>query len=177
MSYSIKPYDLNWVSQFENIKSILEQVFGSQAIAIEHIGSTSILGMNAKPVIDMLVIVEKIWPFISEKQAMSKLGYQRLDNYIAPDSALFFKTDKDGDKTENVHVCIKDSAKTKQLIGMRDYFRAHQDKVKKYNDLKEALQHKFPNDYIAYKDGKKEFLELIRKEADDWSKNKTCITT
>jgi len=155
--YSIEEYNLEWPKKFEEIKKTLEEVFGNKALSIEHIGSTSILGMKAKPLIDVLVTIEKIEPFISEKEKMIGLGYEWGENYIEPNSLIFYKTEGDR-KTENIHVCIKDSFKAKQFIITRDYLRTHPERIKMYVDLKERLKKQFPNDYPAYRAGKQDFL-------------------
>lgn len=70
-------------------------MFGSKALQIEHIGSTSVPGMKAKPLIDILVVVQRMEPFTSEREEMTRLGYKSKDNYIQPDSILFYKEDED----------------------------------------------------------------------------------
>lgn len=66
-AYTIEPYNPEWVKKFQSIKAMLEGVFGSQALAIEHVGSTSVPGMKAKPIIDVLVVVKDIAVLDTEK--------------------------------------------------------------------------------------------------------------
>ncbi len=66
--YLIENYNPAWVMQFETIKKNLEQVFGEKALAIEHVGSTSIHNMKAKPLIDILVTIATYEPFLLEKK-------------------------------------------------------------------------------------------------------------
>jgi GrpB-like predicted nucleotidyltransferase (UPF0157 family) len=166
-TYSIEHYDPEWIAKFGDVKKMLEDVFGSKALSIEHVGSTSIPGMKAKPIIDALVIVEKMEPFITEKGLMVQKGYEWGENYIAPDTLIFYKTDGDR-KTENIHVCVKGSFKATQFIVMRDYLRSHPDKAKEYSDIKEKLKKQFPDDYPAYRAGKHDLLEEIEKLARVW---------
>jgi GrpB-like predicted nucleotidyltransferase (UPF0157 family) len=168
--YSIEPYNPEWVLKFIEIKKILEKVFGSKAIAIEHIGSTSIPGMSAKPVIDVLVTVEKMEPFTTEREEMTKYGYQNGDNYIAPETIIFFKTEEGDRKTENIHVCVKNSPKAIRFITTRDYLRVHPEKAKEYSQLKEELQKKYPHDYPAYREAKDSFVNEIGRLTDEWLK-------
>ncbi len=84
--YLIENYNPSWVTQFETIKKNLDHVFGKKALAREHIGSTSIPGMKAKPLIDVLVTVGTYEPFLLEKEKMVKFGYEWGENYIAPES-------------------------------------------------------------------------------------------
>lgn len=69
--YFIEPYDPKWIDRFNNIKNKLQRVF-PEALNIEHIGSTSIKGMFAKPCIDILIIVSKISPFFNKKEEIIK---------------------------------------------------------------------------------------------------------
>ncbi len=165
--YSIEPYNSEWVIDFKKIKEKLEKVFGSKAQAIEHIGSTSIPGMRAKPLIDVLVIVDAMGDFSEEKEKMGKLGYQYGENYIAPNTLLFFKVLTDGRKTENIHVCDRTNFKVSQFLGIRDFLRKKPEWAEKYSSLKEELYKKFPNDYPAYREGKSSLL----RELDEAAKN------
>jgi GrpB-like predicted nucleotidyltransferase (UPF0157 family) len=135
--YSFSEYDPKWKTEFISLKNFLLSVFGDEAIDIEHVGSTSVEGMKAKPLIDVLVVVNKIRPFEKQKEEMEKYGYEWGENYIAPNTLIFFKLGPDGEKLENIHVCERGSPKERQFIVMRDYLRSHPDKVKEYSDLKE----------------------------------------
>lgn len=164
-TYSIESYDPVWVTKFEQIKKMLEEVFGNKALAIEHIGSTSIPGMKAKPLIDVLMIVEKLESFNAEREIMASKSYEWAENYIFPDTQIFYKTDNGDRKIENIHVCVKDSFKAKQFVLMRDYLRNHPEKAKEYSELKEKLNKEFPDDYPAYRAAKNDFLQEIEKLA------------
>ena len=170
--YSIDPYNPEWVIKFNSIKSILERIFKEKALAIEHIGSTSIPGMRAKPLIDVLVIVEKIESFEEEKRKMEELGYEWGENYIEPNSLIFFKEGDDRRKTENIHICEKNSPKAIQFIQTRDYVRAHPERALAYSNLKEKLNAEYPDDYPAYRAGKQSFLDESEHLAYEWIKSR-----
>ncbi len=166
--YLFTEYDPNWKVQFSSIKKFVSEVFGNKALAIEHVGSTSVEGMKAKPLIDVLVVVEKIELFQDQKDAMIKAGYEWRENYLAPNTLIFFKLGPDGEKLENIHVCEKGSAKERQFIVIRDYLRTHPEKVKEYSDLKERNVSLYPNDYPAYRDAKAPYLKQLEQEAYEW---------
>jgi tellurite methyltransferase len=170
--YSLSDYDLKWVVQFGSIKNFLSGIFGDKALKIEHVGSTSVQGMKAKPLIDILIVVEKMESFEKEKQSMIEAGYQWGENYIAPNTLLFFKLGSDGEKLENIHVCEKGAPKEKQFIVMRDFLRTHPDKVKEYSDLKQRNTELYPNDYPAYRTAKAPFLQELEQQAYEWNKGK-----
>ncbi len=110
--------------------------------------------------------------FTKEKEEMVRAGYEWGENYIAPNTLLFFKLGADGEKLENIHVCEKDAPKAKQFLVMRDFLRAFPEKAKEYSDLKESNAQKHPDDYPAYRAAKTPFLEQMEKEAYNWEKNK-----
>lgn len=166
--YSIEDYNDQWPLKFEVIKKQLQNVFKNKALAIEHVGSTSVPGMKAKPLIDILVVVDRMEDFLQEKEIMEKLDYMWAENYIAPNTIVFVKDDESQTKTENIHVCEKGAPKTRQFLVVRDYLRTHPEKAKEYQQLKEKLNTEFPEDYPAYRRGKDGFLKKLEKEAYEW---------
>jgi GrpB-like predicted nucleotidyltransferase (UPF0157 family) len=167
--YHFSDYDPDWVNKFSSLKDFLINVFKDKAISIEHIGSTSIPGMKAKPIIDILITVAEMEGFASEKDLMIKSGYEWGENYIAPNSLIFFKLGPEGEKTENIHVVEKGSPKEKQFIVMRDYLRTYREKAKEYSDLKYKNKELYPDDYPAYRAAKDSFLKQLEQEAYRWS--------
>ena len=170
--YLFQDYDPSWILIFESIKEKIENIFTEKALSIDHVGSTSIPGMKAKPIIDVLIIVEKIEPFIEEKKEMESLGYKWGENYIEPNTIIFFKEKENGEKTENIHVCEKGSPKAIQFIQTRDYLRIHPERAKAYGELKENLKKQYPNDYPAYRAGKQSFLDETERLTYVWIKTK-----
>ena len=170
--YSFSEYDPNWVNQFNDIKNFLMGIFGDAVVQIEHVGSTSIPGMKAKPIIDVLVVVNNMQDFAKEKEQMVSAGYEWGANYIAPNTLLFFKANTDGEKLENIHVCEAGSPKERQFIVMRDFFRAHPEKAKQYSDLKDLNSKLYPNDYPAYREAKTQFLTQAEQEAYEWEESR-----
>jgi GrpB-like predicted nucleotidyltransferase (UPF0157 family) len=170
-----RPYSLEepsdyWVNKFSEVRKIIESVFGDKALAIEHVGSTS-LGIKAKPLLDVLIIVRNINDIFEEKEKMKEFGYLWEDEYIAPDTSFIYKLDGER-KIENIHICEASHYKVDYFILKRDYFRAHPDKLKEYETLKVKLNEKFPEDYPAYRAGKEDFLENIYILAKEWRDKK-----
>lgn len=166
--YSIEEYNPEWVTKFQNIKHVLEDVFSTKALAIEHVGSTSIPRMKAKPIIDILVIVENITTLHNETGAMFSSGYQLQENYVAPNTLLFRRFDEQGNKLENIHVCERGAPMEKQFLNMRDYLRTFPDEVTRYAQFKDELIRKFPNDYESYRAAKNPFLKELEQRAYRW---------
>lgn len=168
--YSFSEYNPHWKNQFLVLQDFLTEIFGNKAIRIEHVGSTAIQGMKAKPLIDILVVVKEMEPFEEQKDQMVKAGYEWGENYIAPNSLLFFRVDSDGEKLDNIHVCEEGSAKARQFIVMRDYLRTHPEKARIYSDLKQKNAELYPDDYPAYRKAKDLFLQQLEQEAYEWAK-------
>ena len=169
--YSLSEYDPNWISKFNSIKELLLKVFGDKALKIEHVGSTSVQGMKAKPLIDVLVIVEKLELFEKEKELMIEAGYE-WHYYPDPEGLVFSKFGPDGEKLEDIQICEESSPWVRQFIVVRDYLRAHPEKAKEYSELKQKNIELHPNDYSAYRDAKAPFLEQLKQEAYLWEEGK-----
>ena len=171
-TYSIDPYNPEWIFRFLEIKKNLQDVFGSKALDIQHVGSTSISGMKAKPLVDVLVTIRNMETFVVEKERMSALGYEWGADYIEPNSLLFYKTINGDQKTENIHICIEGSPKAVQFITTRDYLRSHPERAEAYCNLKEELNKRFPDDYPSYREGKQAFLEETERLTQEWLKER-----
>jgi GrpB-like predicted nucleotidyltransferase (UPF0157 family) len=173
--YTLQEYDLNWQNKFEKIKILLSYIFKEKALKIEHVGSTSIVGMKAKPLIDVLVIIKKIESFYEEKEKMIIAGYEWGEEYIGPNTLIFYKVAHDGSKTENIHVCEHGSSHEKRFLVMRAFFRAFPEKAKEYSELKEKNFNLYPNNYPAYVEAKDAFLGRIEQESYEWNKQNKIV--
>jgi GrpB-like predicted nucleotidyltransferase (UPF0157 family) len=162
--YHVEPYDPAWPRQFEHDARILREIFGSDALAIEHIGSTSVPGMDGKPVIDILVIVDDINTVNKHVEAMRAAGYEHLVGYVMPGSVLFRQM-KDNVLLSNVHVFKNDHPHVHEMLGLRDYLRMHPETVAEYSNLKKDLFKKYPDDYAMYRKLKDEYMEALKKRA------------
>lgn len=165
--YYFTQYDDVWVKKYKKLENILLSIW-RKALSIDHIGSTSIPGMSAKPVIDVLITVNKMENFKEERGKMIELGFTCLENYIAPKSLNFYQTGGEDNKINNIHVCEIGSQHQRRFIIMRDYFRAHPGKAKIYSDLKQKNRDENPNNYVLYRNAKKEFLDREEQKAYQW---------
>ncbi|MFA6005672.1 MAG: GrpB family protein [Patescibacteria group bacterium] len=168
---AIVPYNSKWPQLFENEARFLSGKFPLVIKRIEHFGSTAVVNLAAKPIIDMLVEVTsykdvkaKIVPVLTE------LGYDyfwRPEFDKPPMYAWFIKRDKNGQRTHHIHMITKDSKMWDRLL-FRDYLRTHAEQVNYYGDLKLGLAARFRNDRVAYTKAKTEFVreitELARKK-------------
>jgi GrpB-like predicted nucleotidyltransferase (UPF0157 family) len=156
-SYVVVPYDPNWPMAFEKVRCAVAPVFGDIAERIEHVGSTSIPGMAGKPTIDMLVIAKDISAVDELNSKLAELGYKALGEYVAPGGRLF-AFEKNGERLVNIHCFPIDHRKSRQLLSLREYLRAHPKESKAYAKLKIDLFHRFPTDYGAYRKEKDTYI-------------------
>lgn len=170
--YAIEPYNPAWAEQFLSIRKDIEQAFGTKALSITHIGSTSVPGLSAKPVIDVMVVVERMETFADEKASMVAPGYQWEENYTNQDTLLFYKEKSDHEKIVNIHVCVAGSADEEKFPLLATYLKAHPERAKEYDELKMDLYAQFPNDYPSYREGKQAFIEETKVLAREEKKSK-----
>lgn len=160
-------YDPAWPGQFERERERLAAVLGSVALEIEHVGSTAVPGLAAKPIIDILLTVRSL-PDARQDclEALPALGYLYLRDYEAwlPNEMLFRKA-VSGPWTHHLHVMEPSSPRWEELILIRDYLRRHPDIAGAYGQLKRALALVFGEDIAGYREAKRPFLQEILARA------------
>lgn len=150
----VLPYQASWKTDFEKIKKEIEITLGSLAIGIEHIGSTSVEGLSAKPCIDMDVIIESESFLPATIRRLEKIGYFHEGNLGIEGREAFCYTDKPHLIAHHLYVCPKNSKELHRHLVFRDFLRNNPEAVKKYSAVKEKAAKLFPDDigkYIAYK--------------------------
>ena len=150
----VLPYDRTWKSDFEEIKTEIENVIGDFIIGIEHVGSTSVEGMSAKPCIDLDVIIKDYSVFDTVVSKLESIGYIHEGNLGIKDREAFKYSDKPHLKTHHLYVCPQYSEELHRHMSFRDYLKSHPEAVRKYSSVKETAARMFPEDidkYIEYK--------------------------
>jgi GrpB-like predicted nucleotidyltransferase (UPF0157 family)/predicted GNAT family N-acyltransferase len=159
MSIEVVPYNLQWPEMFEAEAGLIKRALGSNCITIHHIGSTSVPGLSAKPIIDMLPVVRDIQEVDRATKAMESLGYEAKGEFgIA--FRRYFQKGK-GIRTHNIHVYQEGDPEISRYLKFRDWMRSHPDDAESYARLKEELAAKFPEDIIGYCNGKDAFVASI----------------
>jgi GrpB-like predicted nucleotidyltransferase (UPF0157 family) len=161
---SIEDYTGEWVKVFEEERDRLVAAVGLLAVAIEHVGSTSIPGLCAKPVIDIAIGVTDLLTGKECIGPLSALGYEYKGDAGIPGRHFFAKGNPD-DRTHYVHVEPLNGVLWRNHILFRDYLRCHLDEAVTYGKLKRALAEKFSEDRDAYALGKNDYIESIIKTA------------
>ncbi len=161
--YEILPYDPDWPVRFSSIEEKLKEIFGPDALDIQHIGSTSVPGMDGKATIDVLVVVSTEDKLESHKDEMETAGYLYQGQVITEGSRLY--RDANGDDIyANIHIFPEGHPHNAEMIRLRDYLRAHPEDVKEYSQLKKDLKEKYPNDYAGYRKEKDVYVDSLLKK-------------
>lgn len=159
---SLAEYDPLWTDKFEIEKQNLLRTAGEFFTQIEHIGSTAIPGMIAKPTIDILASITSLQETESLIKIIAPMGYIYVPEFEdeLPERRYFYK-DRIHEDTFHLHVVEMDSSFWKRHIALRDYLRAHPDEADAYAELKTLLAKEHMADRDAYTNGKSNFIHRI----------------
>ena len=160
----VLPYDEQWKQDFLKIKAELANALGQLAIGIEHIGSTSVQGLSAKPIIDIDVVIKDYTILEDVVSALSKIGYQHEGNLGIVGREAFKYDGKEHLKKHHLYVCSEDSPELRRHIAFRDYLRAHPETVREYSRIKEDGAKQYPDDIERYMEHKSPFIERVYAE-------------
>ncbi len=152
----VVPYDFNWPKNFENEAVLLKQALGDNCIEIYHIGSTSVPGLAAKPIIDIMLEVQNLNE-INDKELID-LGYTPRGEMGMPFRRFYHKGDP---RTHHIHIWEKDNPEIQKHLLFRDFLRSHPDVGAEYAVLKFKLAKDFRNDRGSYTESKDTFIKNI----------------
>ena len=150
----VLPYDKAWKSDFDKIKNEIEEAIGDLIIGIEHVGSTSVEGMSAKPCIDIDVVIKDYSVFDEVTAKLKEIGYIHEGNLGIKDREAFKYENKPHLRTHHLYVCPQFSKELHRHITFRDFLKNNPEAIKKYSEVKEKGAELFPDDidkYIEYK--------------------------
>jgi GrpB-like predicted nucleotidyltransferase (UPF0157 family) len=162
--------DAAWSQQASAWIARLSARLDALPVRVEHVGSTAIAGLPAKPVLDLQVAVPDIDDEQAYRPALEALGL--ILRAREPDHR-FFRPPADQPRTVHVHVCQRDSIWERDHLLFRDYLRAHSDKAHDYAALKRQLAETVGDDRNAYTAGKTAFIEQTLRNADAWARHTT----
>ncbi len=165
------PHNPEW-SQLaeEEAKRILEQLSIS-VIGIYHIGSTSVPGIKAKPILDFVIEVEDLDEFIQSAEALEELGYISKGEYGIP-GRQFFTKDTDGERSHHLHVFQQGHPDIERHLVFRDFLRANPEAAHEYEIIKEKLAKRFPKESGSYTEAKSDFILSMDEVARYWLEQK-----
>ncbi|GHU94627.1 hypothetical protein FACS1894208_06020 [Clostridia bacterium] len=162
----VEPYNPSWEAAFAALNAKLRSMVEGLAAAIHHVGSTSVPGLAAKPILDVDIEIADMSVFPQIKAQLAKLGYRHEGDY-GIEGREAFKYDDSEFMTHHLYVCPSDSAELRRHLRFRDYLRSHPDAVREYGELKQSLTDKYGNDIDAYIDGKTAFIQRCLLETNE----------
>ena len=151
----VLPYDEAWEKAFEDIRKELAAALGDLALSIEHVGSTSVKGLSAKPIIDIDVVIEDVSVLPAVIEALDAIGYTHEGDLGIPGREAFKYQGKEHLMKHHLYVCAQNSEELKRHISFRDFLRANPDAALEYGRVKEEAARLYPEDidgYIAHKE-------------------------
>lgn len=154
---TVADYNPSWVNEYKEESLCIKDILFDNCIAIYHIGSTSVEGLAAKPIIDIMVVVRNLEEVDNAAEDFSKIGYEYLGEF-GIEGRRYLR--KGGDeRTHQIHIFQADDWNNiGRHLAFRDYMRTHEKKREEYAKIKIALAKKFPYDIDGYCDGKESFV-------------------
>jgi GrpB-like predicted nucleotidyltransferase (UPF0157 family) len=160
----IEDYKIAWREAFEKERGRLSAMIGQFALAIEHIGSTAVPGLCAKPVIDIAVGIQELKAVKECIGPLSSIGYEYRGEAGLPGRHFFVKGSMET-RTQHLHVELFNGPLWRSHILFRDYLRSHPKEAAAYAKMKRALAEKYSDDRDAYTSEKNNYIEGIVKLA------------
>ena len=173
----VVPYDESWPKKYEREVLRLREVLGNEIVAAHHIGSTSIPGMYAKPIIDIMLEVKDIAKIDNYNDKMIALGYEPRGELGIPGRRYFSREEPKDVRTHHVHSYQSDNPELIRHIAFRDYMISHPEDAKIYAELKLVLARRFHWDVDGYIIGKEQYVSRMEKIAVEWYKSREASST
>ncbi|HAR84655.1 GrpB family protein [Clostridium sp. UBA4395] len=156
----IEPYNEKWKLEFERIRDMLNSYIGDLVLSIEHVGSTSVEGLSAKPIIDIDVVMDSYDDFPEIKKRLEEAGYHHEGNLGIEDREAFSYV-KNRFMPYHLYVCPKDGKGYLEHIALRNHLRTNRDALEDYAALKTKLAKEYRYDADTYCERKTKFIQKI----------------
>ena len=157
-------YDPSWPTTFEGLRAGIWPSVQDVATAIEHVGSTSVRGLAAKPVIDMTIVAPTAAAMQTVIDRLATLGYRHQGDLGVPGREAFTRPQNTPD--HHLYACVAGNDALRNHLTVRDYFRGNPVAAHAYGNLKKQLAARFADDINRYVDGKTECILAILAGAD-----------
>ena len=144
---TVVPYNPNWAVEFERIKN--ELMISDLVISIEHVGSTAVPGLYAKPIIDIDIVIEQV-NFGKVKEQLGKAGYAHIGDLGIEGREAFKYQNKPHLMEHHLYVCDKAAPELNRHIALRDFLRSNQSYREKYSKIKIDMAKRHPHDIDSY---------------------------
>jgi len=163
----IADYDPEWAALFEKEKRRILKVIGNNVVRIEHIGSTAVPGLGAKPIIDIMVAVDCLSDAEKCIVPLRSIGYEYVPRHeaVIPERRYFRKGHPPKEQHYHLHMVEFKSDFWKKHLLFRDYLRTHPKVAQQYYELKKTLAATHGSDHEAYTEAKTSFIESVIAKA------------
>jgi GrpB-like predicted nucleotidyltransferase (UPF0157 family) len=165
LTSKITPYDARWPQMYASTADWLRPIFGRSLIDIQHVGSTAVPGLAAKPEIDVLVVVSDTADVERWAAALAEREFSRGGD-LSP-GHLFFKRNEHGVRTHKLHVCVPDHPTALKMLKFRDHLRRSPGDRERYAALKLALEAENTGGIGEYLEKKAPFIDSIVDRSTD----------
>lgn len=159
----IVEYDPGWPGEFESLKELLRQALGAQALRIEHVGSTAVPGLAAKPIIDIDIVIAGRSELPAVIARLAAIGYAHEGDLGVEDREAF--RPPPGMPPHHPYVCIQGSLALRNHLAVRDYLRAHPAAAQSYGRLKRDVVERGTQSAAAYGRAKTQWLLTVLEAA------------
>jgi GrpB-like predicted nucleotidyltransferase (UPF0157 family) len=160
----VVPYDSDWPRQFQREAAAIRAALGALLQGIEHVGSTAVPGLAAKPIIDLIAYVPAFQDGFACVEPLVALGYQSEGEY-GIDGRHYFRRYENGVTTHHLHMYASDDAPVRDEIVFRNFLLAHPDIAREYATLKYALAARHRHERVAYTNAKTDFITDVLRRA------------
>lgn len=162
------PHNPEWRERFRELALPVRDVMGDVARRIDHVGSTSIAGLVAKPIIDIQISVDDFEPFDRILNPLESLNYRwRSEN--GEQTRHYFREAEGAENEVHIHVRRSGSWSEQLNLLFRDYLRTHPDDRDQYGQIKQKMAEKYQHDRRAYTAGKDPTIWAILRRAHSWT--------
>ncbi|MDQ0808102.1 GrpB family protein [Priestia megaterium] len=162
----IEKYTSDWALSFKEEEKLLKDIMSNKAISIEHIGSTSVKGLGAKPILDIMIGVCNLEEVVGFIEALNNIGYEHVFHEEFP-NRRFFRKGLWRAGTHHLHIYKYQSEEWNNNILFRDYLRKYSNIRDHYNQLKIELAQKYSFDRVGYTEAKAPFITAVIHKAKD----------
>lgn len=161
-------HDPAWAALARDELARIRSALGPLAARVDHVGSTAVPGLAAKPIVDLQASVLAITPVDPYVASLARLDYLFVPDPESPDFHFFAKP-PERPRAFHLHVCDAGSEHERRHLAVRDYLRAHPDAAAEYEALKRRLVAAAPGDRLAYIAGKEPFMVALERRALRWA--------
>lgn len=160
----LEDYSSTWKESYETEEKLLKDVLKNKIIEIHHVGSTSVPGLKAKPIVDILIVLKSLDEIDEIERLLKSHNYENCGQHGITDQ-YFFAKGPDEARSHYIHFTVPKSKTYYDSIYFRNYLIDHPEYLKKYSNIKQELALKYADERPKYTQGKSEFISNVIKLA------------